>query len=125
MYTILKNSHIVLMACSFLFFLIRALWAFQGSTILQNKIVRILPHIIDTFLLLTAIGLMATISQYPFMHSWLTAKILALMAYIIFATWVIKHAKNNQQRSLYFVLAISTYLYMFLTARSHNALFFL
>lgn len=123
MYLVLKNTHMLLAMISFTFFLIRATWAFQGSTLLQTKAVKILPHVIDTFLLLTAITLMLTISQYPFINSWLTGKIIGLITYIIFASIVIKYAKNNLQRSLFLGLAIMSFTYIFMTARSHNALF--
>lgn len=125
MYLALKHSHMLLALLSFLFFLIRATWAFQGSTLLENKAVKIIPHIIDTFLLLTAIALMLTISQYPFAYSWLTGKLVGLIAYIIFGTFVIKRAKNNIQRSIFLILSVSSVFYIFLTAKSHNALFFL
>lgn len=110
---------------SFLFFLIRATWAFQGSSLLQKKAVKILPHIIDTLLLLTAIGLMIQLSQYPFVHGWVTGKLLGLIAYIGFATFAIKRAKDNRQRGIFFALAVTAFVYIFMTARSHNALFFL
>ena len=125
MYAAFKHSHMLLAMISFLLFLIRATWAFQGSNLLQKKVVKILPHVIDTFLLLTAIGLMIQLSQYPFIHGWVTGKLLGLIAYIGFGMMVIKRAKNNQQRGIFFVLTVLTFIYIFLTARTHNALFFI
>ena len=125
MYLILKNSHMLLGLISFLFFLIRAIWTFQDSKHLHNKLVKILPHVIDTLLLSTAIALMLTIQQYPFSHSWLTGKIIALIAYIVFASVVIKYAKNHLQRCFYMTLAVLSFTYIVMTAISHNPFFFL
>lgn len=43
---------------------------------------RIAPHLNDTLLLAAAIALAAMSAQYPFVQGWLTAKLLALLAYI-------------------------------------------
>lgn len=125
MYAAFKHSHLLLVLISFLFFLVRSTWAFQGSSLLQKKIVKILPHIIDTFLLLSAIGLMVQLGQYPFVTGWVTGKLFGLIAYIIFGTFVIKRAKNQQQRGIFFALAVASFIYIYFTARTHNALFFL
>jgi hypothetical protein len=42
----------------------------------------VLPHVVDSCLLLSAIGLAWMAGQYPFVHGWLTAKIVGLLAYI-------------------------------------------
>ena len=38
-----------------------------------------LPHVNDTLLLLAAIGLSVVQQQYPFVHGWVTAKVLGLL----------------------------------------------
>jgi uncharacterized membrane protein SirB2 len=108
-----------------LFFLVRAFWAFQGSAMLQKKWVRICPHIIDTLLLLSAIGLVVEIHAYPGFHQWLTAKLLGLVAYILFATLTLKKAKNAQQRALFFFLTLVSFGYIVAVAITKNPLFFL
>ncbi|CAA0100657.1 Protein YchQ [BD1-7 clade bacterium] len=125
MYMALKHSHMMLALVTFLFFLTRSTWAFQGSALLDKKFVKIAPHIIDTFLLLTAIGLVLVTGFYPFVYGWVTAKIFALVAYIVFGLFTIKMAKNNTQRAVFFTLAVVTFLYMGNVAVSKNALFFL
>ncbi|CAA0082764.1 Protein YchQ [BD1-7 clade bacterium] len=125
MYMALKHSHMMLALLTFLFFLTRSTWAFQGSALLEKKFVKIAPHIIDTFLLLTAIGLVLVTGFYPFVYGWVTAKIFALVAYIVFGLFTIKKAKNNTQRAVFFTLAVVTFLYMGNVAVSKNALFFL
>lgn len=125
MYDILKHTHLLCIFLSLTGFILRASWAFQGSTLLQKRITRILPHIIDTFLLLSAIALTIIIHQYPFVHSWLTAKVLGLIVYIVLATFTLKKAKNNKQRTIYFILSLLSFAYIVSVARTHNAFFFL
>lgn len=50
---------------------------------LQKKWVKITPHVIDTLLLFSALGLCVVINQYPFVNNWLTEKLFAVIAYII------------------------------------------
>ncbi|OYW91391.1 MAG: invasion protein, partial [Alishewanella sp. 32-51-5] len=54
----------------------------KDSALLQRKFFKIAPHVVDTFLLLSAVALMLTIRQYPFVDPWLTEKVIALFAYI-------------------------------------------
>ena len=49
----------------------------QGSPRLQAKPVKILPHVIDTVLLASAIALAIMASLNPLEHGWLSAKIMA------------------------------------------------
>lgn len=125
MYMALKHIHMLCALLSMLGFLMRSTWAFQGSALLQKKPVKILPHIIDTVFLLSAIGLTFAINQYPFVNGWVTAKLLGLIAYIVLGTLTLKRARNNQQRAIYFGLAILVYIYIVFVAKSHNVLFFL
>ncbi len=50
---------------------------------LEKKWVKVVPHIVDTFLLLSALTLCVLISQYPFVNGWLTEKLFAVIAYIV------------------------------------------
>ena len=106
---------------SILGFTLRSVWAFQDSLWLHKKAVKILPHIIDTLLLLTAIALVITLGVYPFTAegTWLTAKVIALVFYIGFGMMTIKKAKNQTQRAVFFVLSIATFGFIYMTARLH------
>lgn len=118
-YVALKASHVGLAYLSILLFIIRfSLFKFQ-PTLRSNKLLKILPHIIDTFLLLFAVWLCYEISQYPLTDHWLTAKVLGLVAYIGFGTVAIKRGKNWA-----FVAALVSFAYIFGAAKAHSALSF-
>ena len=73
---------------------------------LQLRWVRILPHAIDTILLASAIGLTILLEQYPFVHAWLTAKVLALVAYIVSGSLALKHARTVVSRNVASIVAL-------------------
>ena len=117
----IKSIHVASALVSISGFIIRGLWMMNNSARLQQKWVKIVPHIVDTVLLVSAIVLAVQIQQYPFVHGWLTAKVLALLAYIGFGTVALKRGKNKTIRSLAFFSAIIVFVYIALVARSHNA----
>ena len=90
MYMALKHSHLLFIALSLSFLAVRFLLSLRAPALLQKKFFKIAPHVVDTFLLLTAIGLMLTIQQYPFQTPWLTEKLLGLFAYIGLAVMALK-----------------------------------
>ena len=82
-YLAIKHLHITCAVLSGSFFLLRGLWMLTGSPLLLRRWVRVLPHVVDTLLLATALVLVFWSGQYPFVQPWLTAKVLALVAYIV------------------------------------------
>jgi uncharacterized membrane protein SirB2 len=124
-YPLLKIIHIYLALASIAGFALRWWWMNSGSPLLQTRPVRILPHVIDTLFLAAGIGLAVTIGQYPFVHGWLTAKVLGLIAYIVLGTLALKRAKTPRGRTLAFVAALVTFAWVVSMARSKNPLGFL
>jgi uncharacterized membrane protein SirB2 len=86
----------------------------------SKKFIKIAPHIIDTLLLASAIGLMVVLSQYPVVNSWLSAKVVALVAYIVLGTMALKGQKNSLQRFGFLALALMCIGYMASVAISKN-----
>lgn len=125
MYMALKHSHMMFVAISGLFFLVRGAWMLMDSAMLQKKWVKILPHIVDTLLLACAIGLCVVLGQYPFVVDWLTVKVVMLVAYIVLGVIALKRGKTKAIRTLAFFAAIACFLFMVSVAFSHHPLGFL
>lgn len=106
MYMALKHSHMLFIALSVSFLAVRFLLSLKAPALLQKKFFKIAPHVVDTFLLLTAIGLMVTIQQYPFQTPWLTDKLFGLFAYIGLAVMALK-GRTLMMRWLGFIGALS------------------
>lgn len=82
-YPLLKFLHVTCVVLSGTGFVLRGVWMIQGSPMLPRRWVRVVPHVVDTVLLPSAIALAFMIEQYPLAHGWLTAKVLGLVAYIV------------------------------------------
>lgn len=90
MYMALKHTHLLLVAISLSLLMLRFVLSLNGSALLQRKFLKIAPHVVDTLLLLSAIGLMLTIQQYPFVNPWLTEKLFGVLAYIAMGVMAFK-----------------------------------
>ena len=55
-YLFIKNLHIASVVLSGCLFLLRGIWMLRESTMLQQRWVKIIPHIVDTLLLTSEIG---------------------------------------------------------------------
>lgn len=78
----------------------------QESLLLQTRLTKIIPHIIDTVLLATAIALVLISNQYPTLINWIAVKIILLIAYIGFGTFALKRGSTKQVRAACFVAAL-------------------
>ena len=125
MYFAIKHLHILCALLSIGGFTLRGFWMLTSSPMLENYWVKKLPHFIDTLLLASAITLTFLIQQYPFVDTWITVKIFALLGYIAFGLIALRFGKNKIQRGSAFLLAALTFCYIVLLARSHDPLFFL
>nr|WP_271272802.1 SirB2 family protein [Aliamphritea hakodatensis] len=119
MYMLLKHLHMTCAMLTLISFAIRGFWMLTDNRLLQRRWVKIAPHIIDTLLLVTAVGLTITLSQYPFTDAWLTAKLGALVAYIVLGTVALKRGKTKAVRTVALLLALACWGYIFAVARSH------
>jgi uncharacterized membrane protein SirB2 len=88
---------------------------------LNKKVIKIAPHIIDTFLLLTGVMLTLAIAQYPVSDHWLSVKILLLVGYIVLGFKMMRSTQVMMQRT-YFAGALSCALLMVTVATTHHPL---
>jgi len=119
-YLILKNLHLTTIAITLTLFVLRGIWMMAGSPLLQARWVRIVPHVNDSLLLASGIGLAVLIRQYPLTHGWLTAKFFALIAYIVLGTIALKRGRTRGQRISAWFAALLMFGYMAAVARAHD-----
>lgn len=122
LFTVLKSTHVASVFFTLGLFVLRAWWAFQDSPRLRMPIMRWLPHANDTVLFCAALGTAAVLGQYPFVHGWLTAKVLALLAYIVLGHIALWRCRTNTQRAVATLAALGTFGYIMLVARCHDAM---
>lgn len=121
-YLAVKYTHVGSVILSFTLFLLRGALTFANVGWRNHPLLRIGPHVVDTVLLLSAVVLAWLLRQYPFVHSWLTVKVLALVVYIVLGSLALRRARTPQSRAVYFVLSILTFLFIVSVARAHHPL---
>lgn len=123
-YAALKMIHIASVAISYLLFSLRSVWMMRGSAALQQRWVKITPHVVDTVLLTSAIALAIMIQQDPIANSWLSAKVAGLLLYIGLGMVALRFGKTRKARISAWIAAQIVFLYIVLVALSKNPVLF-
>ncbi|MBI3918780.1 MAG: SirB2 family protein [Betaproteobacteria bacterium] len=121
-YGTLKLAHVACVIGSYALFLTRGIWMLQESPRLQQRWVRVVPHVVDTFLLASAIAMVVMSGQYPFVAGWLTAKVVALIAYIGLGMLALRRARTRGSRLAAWVGAQAVFIYIVAVALTRQAL---
>ena len=121
-YLALKHFHVTCVVLSGLGFALRGLWMLNDSPLLRARLTRVVPHVVDTLLLGSALLMAWQSSQYPFAQGWLTAKFFGLLAYILCGTMALKRARTKGRRVVFLVLALLAYAYIVGVALARNPL---
>lgn len=120
MYGFWYGLHVVCVYLSLAGFVLRGVWMLTDSPLRFARPARILPHVVDTLLLIGAVALAVMIAQYPFVHGWLTAKLLALLAYIGLGLVAFRFGRSKPARAGTFVLALLAFAYLLAVAYSRD-----
>jgi uncharacterized membrane protein SirB2 len=103
-------------------FALRGWWMLNDSPLLKARLTRVVPHVVDTLLLGSALVMAWQSGQYPFAQGWLTAKFFGLLAYILCGTMALKRARTKGWRVVFLVLALLAYAYIVGVALTRNPL---
>ena len=120
-YALIKLVHMSTAALSFSLFFLRGVWMLRAPARLQARWVRIVPHVIDTVLLTSAVTLAVWSRQYPIAQDWLTAKVVALFVYIALGMVALKRGRSRVVRALAWLGALAVFVYIVAVARSRVA----
>jgi uncharacterized membrane protein SirB2 len=121
-YLAIKHLHMGCAGLSIAMFLLRGTWMLQGSSMLQRRWVKIVPHLVDTVLLGSAVTLAVISHQYPFAQPWLGAKVVALVLYIILGAIALKRGRTLRIRAIAFGAALATFGYIVMVAVTRQVL---
>ena len=119
-FLLLKGLHIACAITSYTLFVFRGIWSLRGSPIMRQRWIRIVPHVVDTLLLASAIALAVAIRQYPFVDAWLTAKVAGLLLYIGLGFVALRFGKRRSTRLFAWLMAQAVFAYIVLVAIQHN-----
>ncbi|HKU89450.1 MAG TPA: SirB2 family protein [Steroidobacteraceae bacterium] len=121
-YPQIKWVHICAVFASGSFFALRGAGVLAGARWPMWAPLRYLTYTIDTVLLTAALMLVTLLHQYPFVQTWLTAKVCLLVVYIVLGTFALKRARTRRARAGFYVAAIAVFLFIVSIARAHHPL---
>ena len=119
-YQLLKAMHVLFVTSSYTLFFLRGIWSLNNSPIMQENWIRVVPHIIDTLLLIIALALSITSHQFPFIDSWLSAKVIGLFLYVGLGFVALRRKLNKRVRLITWLAAQTAFAYIVLVAITHN-----
>ena len=108
MYMIVKHTHLTIIALTFIFFIINFVLMMKGSDKVNNKLLKIGPHILYTLFVCTFIYLVAVnpLNLYPFLNGWASSKLGGFVLYVLSITFALKWAKSNLWRIVGLISAV-------------------
>lgn len=114
--TALKHIHMTLALLTILGFFLRSVWLFTNNAKLQQKWVKITPHIIDTLLLVS--GIILWMTWYGAVaQPWIISKFVMIALYIGFGV-VAFRTQRKALRGIAFSLAILSFATIIYLART-------
>ena len=123
-FSLLKQLHLSTIALTLALFVLRGFWMMRESPQLQARWVRIVPHLNDSLLLASGISLAVLTRQYPLVNGWLSAKLFALILYIVLGTIALKRGRTRGQRIAAWLAALLVFGYMVAVAITRDPAFF-
>lgn len=108
MYEGLKHFHLFTIGLSATLLSVRFVMMMADSKLLEKKFFKVFPHVNDTCLVLSGIGLIFITGFIPFTPAapWLTEKITCILAYIALGFFALKLGKNKLLRTFSFFGAL-------------------
>jgi uncharacterized membrane protein SirB2 len=121
-YPQIKAVHIAAVIASGCLFFLRGAALQFGAQWTMAAPLRYLSYSIDTVLLTAALMLATILHQYPFVHGWLTAKVLLLVCYVALGSFALKRDRTRAVRTACWIAALLIYLLIVSIARAHHPL---
>ncbi|MDP6673993.1 MAG: SirB2 family protein [Gammaproteobacteria bacterium] len=124
LFSIFKFIHKTTVLLTIISFTIRGIWMMRGSPLLNTRASRTFPHVNDTVLLISAVSSAALLGQYPFINTWLTAKVLSLISYILLGAVALTYGPTRGIRISAYAGAILSFAYVVHVAFTKNPIIF-
>ena len=120
MYLGIKHLHVLCAVLSGSGFALQGIWMTVRSPLLNHRLTRVVPHVVDTIFLASAITLAVMSGQLPFVAPWVTAKVIGLVVYILFGAVALRLGRTMQVRATSLVAALVTFSWVVSVALTKN-----
>ena len=124
-YLLFKYLHMSLALISIAGFALRWTWRMQQSPWAITRATRVIPHVVDTLLLISAFAMIALADQVPVGMDWLSAKIAGLVLYILLGIVAMRSAPVKSRAVPAFIAAVLVFCWIVSVAVSKSPLGFL
>ena len=108
----LKTIHVSCVILSFSGFVLRGIWMLNDSPRLKARWSKVLPHLIDTALLISALLMLYVMNMSVLQNDWLIAKISALFIYILLGMVALKYARTKKVRGMAWFMGLIVFIYI-------------
>ncbi|CAI09050.1 SirB2 family protein [Aromatoleum aromaticum] len=125
MYAAIKHLHILCAMLSGSGFLLQGIWMMRRSPLLDHRATRVVPHVVDTVFLASAITLAVLSAQYPFVAPWVTAKVIGLVVYVVLGYIALRGGATMGIRIFALICALLVFSWIVSVALTKNAAGFL
>ena len=119
-YPEIKWVHVAAVLASGGLFALRGVAMLAGAGWHMAAPLRYFSYTIDTVLLTAAMMLATVLHQYPFVHAWLTAKVLLLVVYVVLGSYALKRGATRAVRARAFAAALLVFAFIISVAREHD-----
>ena len=109
-YLTIKHVHLSAAGLSLALFVLRGAWRAVSPERLAARWVRVVPHVIDTVLLASALWLAWQVGRGA--APWIAAKVVALLLYIVLGSIALKRGRTPGIRIAAFFAALATFGYI-------------
>jgi uncharacterized membrane protein SirB2 len=120
LYPQIKWFHIAAVLTSGGLFALRGLAMLAGARWFMAAPLRYLSYSVDTVLLTAALMLATMLHQYPFVHPWLTVKVLLLVVYVVLGSYALKRGTTHAVRAIAYIAALLVFAFIISVARAHD-----
>lgn len=121
-YPQIKQFHIFIAMLSGTLFALRGAFVLAGARWPQALPVKWLSYAVDTSLLTAALMLLTILPWAMFANGWLLVKIVLIVVYVVLGVMAMRPQRNRRSRAICYVLALLTFVAIYVTARTHNPL---
>jgi uncharacterized membrane protein SirB2 len=108
----IRQAHLALVVLSGTLFALRGAGVLAGARWPLHKALRIGSVVIDTLLLAAGVTLWSLLQLNPMRDTWLGAKLILLVLYIVLGSWALKRAQTTSARAVFFVAALTVFATM-------------
>ena len=120
-YAFVKQVHVAMVMLTIVLFVVRAAWRLHSPRQLQQRWVKIVPHLVDTVLLLSGVWLAWQVGAAG-VRGWLGAKLVALVFYIAFGVIALRTARTRGLQIAAMLGAILMFAYIVSVALTKSPL---